>query len=101
MPLPQKKVSPFHDEIIALFTLFLAVFLLLCLVSYSMPLVGEQPALQSPSDNWCGALGFYIAHYLFSFFGLTAYFPVLILVYSSFAALLPGSSVPRLPFIVA
>jgi S-DNA-T family DNA segregation ATPase FtsK/SpoIIIE len=75
MPLPQKKVSPFRDEIIALFILFLAIFLLLCLVSYSVPLMGEAPVLQSPPDNWCGTLGFYIAHYLFSFFGLTAFFP--------------------------
>ena len=100
MPLPQKKVSPFRDEIIALFTLFLAVFLLLCLVSYSMSLMGEVPALQSPSNNWCGTFGFYIAHYLFSFFGLTAYFPVLILVYSSVGAMLPGSHGNRLPFVV-
>ncbi|HEJ84109.1 MAG TPA: DNA translocase FtsK, partial [Desulfobacteraceae bacterium] len=101
MPLPQNKKSPFRDEIIALFTLFLAVFLLLCLVSYSLPLLGEQPALQSPQDNWCGTLGFYIAHNLFSFFGLTAFFPVLILVYSSVAAMVPGSSGNRLPFLVA
>jgi len=101
MPLPQKKVSPFRDEIIALFILFLALFLMLCLVSYSMPLLGETPVLQSPSDNWCGSLGFYIAHYLFSFFGLTAYFPVLILVYSSVGAMLPGSQGNRLPFVVA
>ncbi len=101
MPLPQKKKSPFRDEIIALFIFFLAVFLLLCLVSYSMPLLGKEPALQSPSDNWCGALGFYISHYLFSFFGLTAFFPVLVLVYSSVAAMLPGSQGNRLPYVVA
>jgi S-DNA-T family DNA segregation ATPase FtsK/SpoIIIE len=100
MPLPQKNVSPVRDEIIALFTLFLAVFLLLCLVSYSRSLMGDQPFLQAPPDNWCGTFGFYIAHYLLSFFGLTAYFPVLILVYSSVAALLPGSSGNRLPFVV-
>ena len=80
MPLPQKNVSPVRDEIIALFTLFLAVFLLLCLVSYSRPLMGDQPFLQAPPDNWCGTFGFYTAHYLLSFFGLTAYCPVLLLV---------------------
>jgi S-DNA-T family DNA segregation ATPase FtsK/SpoIIIE len=101
MPLPQKKKSPFSDEIVALFIFFLAVFLLLCLVSYSVPLLGKEPALQSPPDNWCGAMGFYIAHYLFSFFGLTAYFPVLILVYSSAAAILPGSQGNRLPYVIA
>lgn len=101
MPLPTKKASPFRDEIVSLFILFLAIFLLLCLVSYSLPLLADQPALQRPVDNWCGRLGFFIAHYLFSFFGLTAYFPVLILVYSSIADMLPGSNKNRLPYVVA
>ena len=100
MPLPKKKESPFRDEIIALFILFLAVFFLLCLISYSLPLLADQPVLQKPIDNWCGRLGFYIAHYLFSFFGLTAYFPVLILVYSSIVAMVPGGPGNRLPFVV-
>jgi len=101
MPLPKKKESGFQQELIALFTLFLALFLLLCLVSYSVPLLGDQPTRQVPSANWCGTIGYYIAHYLFSFFGLTSLFPVLILVYTSVASLIPGSSVNRLPFVVA
>jgi S-DNA-T family DNA segregation ATPase FtsK/SpoIIIE len=101
MPLPKKKESKFHRETVALLTLFLAVFLLLCLVSYSRPLLGDSPALQAPSANWCGALGYYIAHYLFSFFGLTAFLPVLILGYTSVAALVPGSILNSMPFVVA
>ncbi|MHB1350965.1 MAG: DNA translocase FtsK [Desulfobulbaceae bacterium] len=101
MPLPQKKELRFQREAVALFTLFLAVFLLLCLVSYARPLLGDPPATQPPSANWCGALGYYIAHYLFSFFGLTAFFPVLILGYTSVAALVPGSILNSLPFVVA
>ncbi|MGW8160930.1 MAG: DNA translocase FtsK 4TM domain-containing protein, partial [Desulfobulbales bacterium] len=101
MPLPKKKESKFHKEIIALFTLFLAVFLLLCLTSYANPLLGDHPVLQEPPDNWCGTVGYYIAHYLFSFFGLTAFFPVLILIYTSVSAFIPGNNVSRLPFLVA
>jgi S-DNA-T family DNA segregation ATPase FtsK/SpoIIIE len=101
MPLPKKKESKFRREAVALLTLFLAVFLLLCLVSYGRPLLGASPALQSPSANWCGALGYYIAHYLFSFFGLTAVLPVLILGYTSVASLVPGSILNSMPFVVA
>jgi len=91
----------FGQEIIAVLFLFFAVFLFLCLLSYSLPLLAEYPSLQEPAANWCGSFGFYIAHYLFSFFGLTAFFPVLVLLYSGFLALLPGASVSRLPFVVA
>jgi len=101
MPLPQKKDSRFHQEIIALFTLFLAVFLLLCLVSYAHPLLGEQPVLQEPSQNWCGSLGYYIAHSLFSFFGLTSLLPVLVLLYTSVSVFIPGGKEYRLPYVVA
>lgn len=101
MPLPKNKNSRFHQEIIALFTLFLATFLLLCLVSYARPLLGEHPQLQTSSENWCGALGYYIAHYLFSFFGLTAFFPVLVLIYTSVHVFIPGGTAHRLPFVVA
>ena len=54
-----------------------------------------------PSANWCGALGYYIAHYLFSFLGLAAFLPVLILGYTSVAALVPGSSLNSPAFVVA
>lgn len=101
MPLPKKKDSRFHQEIIALLILFLAVFLLLCLISYANPLLSKQPTLQDPAQNWCGALGYYIAHYLFSFFGLTSFFPVLVLIYTSVSVFIPGSKEYRLPYVVA
>ncbi len=101
MPLPKKKESRFHQEIIALFTLFLTVFLLLCLVSYALPLLGNKPAVQEPAQNWCGALGYYIAHYLFGFFGLTSFLPVLVLIYTSVSVFVPGGREYRLPYVVA
>lgn len=103
MPPPKKPQSHnrFGQEIVAVLFLFFAVFLFLCLLSYSLPLVAQQPTLQEPSANWCGSFGFYIAHYLFSFFGLTAFFPVLVLLYSGVTTLLPGSLTSRLPFVVA
>lgn len=103
MPPPKKPHSQhrFGQEIVAVLFIFFAVFLLLCLLSYSLPLLTEYPALQQPAANWCGAFGFHVAHYLFSFFGLTAFFPVLVLFYSGIMTLLPGTSASRLPFVVA
>lgn len=101
MPLPQKKESELRQEIIALFILFLAVFLLLCLFSYARPLLASVPVQQEPSQNWCGSLGYYIAFYLFSFFGLTSFLPVLVLIYTSVSVFLPGTREYRLPMVVA
>lgn len=97
---PQNQ-SRFGQEVIAVLFLFCAVFLFLCLLSYALPLLGPNPELQEPAANWCGSFGFYTAHYLFSFFGLTAVFPVFVLLYSAVMTLVPGSSVSRLPFVVA
>ncbi len=101
MPLPKKKKPGARQEVVAMFCLFLALFLLLCFVSYARPLLAEHPALQAPAANWCGSIGYYIAHCLFSFFGLTAFFPVLILIYTSMSVLMPGGTANRLPFVVA
>ncbi|MDW7772740.1 MAG: DNA translocase FtsK 4TM domain-containing protein [Desulfobulbaceae bacterium] len=101
MPLPRKKDSGLRLEIFALFILFLAVFLLLCLVSYARPLLADQPVQQEPSQNWCGSLGYYIAYSLFSFFGLTSFLPVLVLIYISVTVFLPGTREYRLPLVVA
>ncbi len=89
------------EEAVSLICLFLAVFLLLCLVSYSRPLLAEPPLLQEPAANWCGAFGHYTARYLFSFFGLTAFFPVLVLFYLAFLSFFSTGPLNRLPWIVA
>ena len=97
---PPRNQHNFVQEIAAVFLLFLAVFLLLCLLSYALPLLQEHPFVQQPPANWCGSFGFHTAHYLFSFFGLTAFLPVFVLLYSSVMTLLPGSSANRIPFVV-
>ena len=86
---------------VALILLFLVLFLLLGLCSYIMPLFGPNPVLQPPADNWCGSFGFFSAHYLFSFLGLIAFFPVVILCYATVTVLLIRAATHRLPAIVA
>ena len=101
---PQKKRKNQHksgQEVLAVFFLFSALFLLLCLVSYARPLVvASQPHVQHPADNWCGTIGYYVAYSLFSFLGLTAFFPVLLFLYLGIVALFPGSVMRRLPFVM-
>ena len=90
-----------RQEVIALVLLFMALFILAALVSYSLPLLRPEPAVQVPAANWCGALGFYTAHYLFSFLGLVAVFPVCILLWASASVLISRPVDQRLPAIVA
>ncbi|HHD56197.1 MAG TPA: DNA translocase FtsK [Desulfobulbaceae bacterium] len=102
---PRKKKQNQHQygqEMLAVFFLFSALFLLLSLTSYARPLVADaQPHMQHPADNWCGTFGYYVAYSLFSFLGLTAFFPVFLLLYLGVVSLFPGSVVRRLPLVMA
>ncbi|MDO5674124.1 MAG: DNA translocase FtsK 4TM domain-containing protein [bacterium] len=88
-------------EVASLLLLFLTLLLLLSLISYLLPLFGVEPHLQEPGDNWCGALGFYTAHYLFSFFGLVAFFPLFLLSLRTFRVIRGQESERRLPHVLA
>jgi len=98
----KKNEHHFGREMLALTFFSVALFLLLALLGYSLPLVrNDPPVLQQPVENWCGSFGFYVAHYLFSFFGITAFFPVLLFFYLAVQTLFSGNSRQRLPFVVA
>ncbi|MCI5223733.1 MAG: hypothetical protein D3924_13950, partial [Candidatus Electrothrix sp. AR4] len=79
MPPQQEKEPKLYQEIAAISCLFLGVFLLLSLVSYTLPLFEAQPIQQKTAENWCGEVGYYTAFYLFSFVGLISFFPTLLL----------------------
>ncbi len=96
-PIPRNRKQ---QEAFSLLLLFMALFLLTCLVSYSQPLLGPEPHLQQPVDNWCGSFGFYTAWYLFSFLGLIAVLPVCILGYAAGSVLFSRPQGRRLPAIV-
>ncbi len=88
-------------EVASLLLLFLSLLLLLSLISYLVPLFGSAPQLQQPQENWCGALGFYTAHYLFSFLGLVAFFPLFVLVLRTIQVIRGQTSERRLPYVLA
>lgn len=84
-------------EIFAVFTVFAALFLLLCLVSYTDPQF-EPPGL---AGNWGGVAGAMLSEMLFGFLGITAFFLPLLLF--SFASRLfsPLFTTEKLPLVVA
>lgn len=90
-----------RQDVKVLVLLFLALFLLIALGSYLVPLLDAEPVRQQPSANLCGVLGFYTAHYLFSFFGIIAFFPILLLGYALVRVLFIRTIHHRLPSIVA
>lgn len=91
----KKSGPPLGQEIAAVFGIFAALFLVLCLVSYSLP----QPAGTAPS-NWGGSFGVFSARLIMGFFGLTAlWFPALLLIFS-LRAFSPDFSFEKTPLIV-
>ena len=85
-------------EIVSVLGISLALFLLLCLLSYSYPAGLNQT---NPGGNWGGAVGNVIAHLLMSFFGFAAFwFPTLALVFS-IRFFSPSLTLGNLPVMVA
>lgn len=96
-----RNQAALRQEAAAVTCLFLGAVLLLSLISYSLPLLGQPPQPQLPAENWCGHFGHYTARYLLSFFGLISFFPPLLLFYLAAAVLSARAVFDRLPFIVA
>ncbi|XOF32519.1 MAG: DNA translocase FtsK 4TM domain-containing protein [Candidatus Electrothrix sp. YB6] len=101
MPVQQKKEPAVYQEVVTVLCIFLGIFLLLSMISYSLPIFADQPALQTASENWCGGIGYYTAFYLFSFIGVISFFPVLLLFYVAAAVFTVSGTLERLPFLVA
>lgn len=96
-----QPVSRGKQEVSALLLLFLTLFLLIALLSYLLPLLKTASIVQQPEENWCGAVGFYTAHHLFSFLGLVGFVPVVLLGTALIRLLFTQSGQRRLPMIVA
>jgi len=79
------------QEALAVFGIFIALFLYLSLFSYSFKITG----------NWCGQIGLLIAEVLFAFTGWGAYLPPTLLLLLSFLFFSPQMSFNRLPHVVS
>jgi S-DNA-T family DNA segregation ATPase FtsK/SpoIIIE len=94
----KKQEDPnFAQEAIAVTGLFAAVFLLLCLISYSLPIL--DAASYTASSNWCGTVGHLIAWGLMSLLGISSFWFVVLLVFFSVQFFSRTSDFERLPLI--
>jgi S-DNA-T family DNA segregation ATPase FtsK/SpoIIIE len=87
----------FAQEAIAVAGLFAAVFLLLCLVSYSLPILNA--ASYTSAANWCGTVGHFIAWGLMSLLGISSFWFIVLLVFFSVQFFSSTSDFERLPLI--
>ena len=87
----------FAQEAIAVTGLFAAVFLLLCLVSYSLPILNA--ASYTSAFNWCGTIGHLIAWGLMSLLGISSFWFVILLVFFSVQFFSRTADFERLPLI--
>jgi len=94
----KKQDGPnFAQEAIAVTGLFAAVFLLLCLVSYSLPV--QNAASYTSASNWCGTVGHLIAWGLMSLLGISSFWFIVLLVFFSVQFFSSASDFERLPLI--
>lgn len=87
----QQDVPSFGQEMAAVSGVVLAIFLLLCLVSYSL----SGP--QGDAANWCGTVGGVIARGLMSFVGVSSFLIIILLLVFSFQFFFNTDSLERLP----
>jgi S-DNA-T family DNA segregation ATPase FtsK/SpoIIIE len=89
----------FGQEAIAVTGLFAAVFLFLCLVSYTLPILNSSSYI--PAANWCGSVGDFIARILMGTLGVSSFWFILLLVFFSVQFFSSKSDFGRLPLIFA
>ncbi len=83
-------------EILSVFGVFAALFLLLCLVSYTM----AEPSARIGTANWGGAVGQFIAGLLMDFLGITSLWLPFLLLFLAIRLFSPDWTLETLPLIV-
>ncbi|MFA6500200.1 MAG: DNA translocase FtsK 4TM domain-containing protein, partial [Desulfurivibrionaceae bacterium] len=93
----QEKEKPtLGREILSVFGVFVAFFLLLCLVSYT----SVEPLGQTAPANWGGAVGQFIAGLLLDLLGITALWLPLLLLFFAIRLFSPDFTLETLPLTV-
>lgn len=93
----KQEVPNFGQEAIAVTGLFAAVFLLLCLISYSLPI--QNAAAYTAAANWCGTVGHLTAWAVMSLLGISSFWFIVLLVFFSVQFFSSTSDFERLPLI--
>lgn len=116
MEVSERKSPGLGREIASVSGLFLGLFLLVCLGSYSLPPAagagagvgaelfragGEAVAMSAAApSNWGGTMGQVVADLILSFLGISAFLLPLLLLAVSLQSFSPAFSLQRLPLVV-
>jgi S-DNA-T family DNA segregation ATPase FtsK/SpoIIIE len=93
----QEKEKPtLGREILSVFGVSVALFLLLCLVSYT----SAEPSPQTITANWGGAVGQFVAGLLMDLLGITALWLPLLLLFFAIRLFSPDFTLETLPLTV-
>jgi DNA segregation ATPase FtsK/SpoIIIE, S-DNA-T family len=98
----QKKQAtpPLGQELLSLAGIFIAAFLLLCLLSYRFPELSLAAAIQDSAGNWGGRVGNFVAQVLMSFLGLSSFWLIILLSFSSFQLFSPRYPLGQVPYVI-
>ncbi|MFC1523498.1 DNA translocase FtsK 4TM domain-containing protein [Thermodesulfobacteriota bacterium] len=88
----------FGQETLAVFGVFIAIFLLLSLASFSHPELASQAGGEI-TGNWCGTVGDFTARILISFLGMSAFWFPFLMFFFSLLFFSPSLTFDRLPYI--
>jgi len=83
-------------EILSVFGVFVALFLLLCLVSYT----SVEPLIQAVPANWGGAVGQFVAGLLMDLLGVTSLWLPFLLLFFAIRLFSPDCTLDTLPLIM-
>ncbi len=83
-------------EILSVFGVFVALFLLLCLISYT----SVEPLVQTATANWGGTVGQFVAGLLMDLLGITALWLPFLLLFFAIRLFSPDCTLDTLPLIV-
>ncbi|MFA7348768.1 MAG: DNA translocase FtsK [Desulfurivibrionaceae bacterium] len=93
----QEKEKPtLGREILSVFGVSVALFLLLCLVSYT----SAEPDIQTVTANWGGAVGQFVAGLLMDLLGVTALWLPVLLLFFAIRLFSPDFTLETLPLTV-
>ena len=83
-------------EILSVLGMFAAIFLLLCLVSYT----AVEPSAQTATANWGGAVGQFVAELLMDLLGITSLWLPFLLFFFAIRLFSPACTLETLPLTV-
>ncbi|MDG4476409.1 FtsK/SpoIIIE family DNA translocase [Thiovibrio frasassiensis] len=92
----QQEKPTLGREILSVFGVFAALFLLLCLLSHTTP----DPSGQILASNWGGAVGQFVAGLLMDLLGITAFWLPFLLLFFSIRIFSPDFTLETLPLTV-